>query len=294
MMLLVLPACLWIPAPDPLRSGDTALDTDEGDGDVDTDADGDTDSDTDVDADTDSDADTDADTDTDSGTPDPSAPGIMSLTLTEGDGAVAVGMVIEDADGDVEGGAIAVTVNGTTSSYAIPGDLTRWAGGYAEFDIPFGACEHGSAFAVEAAVTDAGGHTGATASAANVLSGTSAALAESGGSITDLGTATTDGLYVCGDLDSTMDTTASPDYDWMSFTPDTTRSWTITLTWTEVTGDYDLQLSVDGGAGYLQRAWMRSTSGTETITYELAAGTAYDLMIYGFAGAPGSYTVSIE
>ncbi len=79
--------------------------------------------------------------------------------------------------------------------------------------------------------------------------------------------------------------------DWFAITPSATFAGVITLAFTNADGDLDLTLLDDAFAELDASA---GVSDTEVIEYTFQAGTTYYILVEGYAGATGSYTLTVD
>jgi hypothetical protein len=275
--------------------------------------DADTDTDTDTDADTDVDVDTDTDTDTDGLVP----PRLDQMTATDVGTQIEVSFVVSDEDDDLVGGAFELTVNGGTTAYAIPYDLATWTAssgtGTVRFPIPAsggsGGCGGGgsASYSLTGRIEDAAGlrsGTKSTSISVESTGGGGVSIPEVGDSldaVAPLGSASLPCSFV-GDMHSTGAGAAYGDLDLFSFTP-TVGASVLRLTWTGGGADYDVYVFDE--TSYLlfmlfedvnfAMAWGTNEGPSpENVPVALTANTPYYVVVGGWNGPGGAYTVAIQ
>jgi hypothetical protein len=236
--------------------------------------------------------------------PEESAPELTSFAMTERPTSATVSVTFEslDQDNDLIGGSVHFTLGQADHVLTIPTDLDAWnASGESRFQVeapslPGGTTVEGSLYLVDAA-----GNRSSTLSDSLVLADDEdteqgITVPESGDTYDtayDLGIISLP-VTVQGELDAVSHDASSNytgDYDWLMFRLGTTTSATMTLSWTAANGDYDLIL-FDGASGQaIAQAQAESTTPPENITRSLTAGTTYYLLVVGWSGAAGDWTV---
>ncbi len=229
---------------------------------------------------------------------DPGGPEILSLDLSEFNGGLSVRFTLDDPDGDLEGGAVELTVSGYTQTFLIPQDLQQWDGRDGVALVDTDPCAAGSLVQVEAQVYDAAGNASAPASASTMLSGQAEILAETGddqASVVDLGTISFP-FTLCGDVYRAANdgnNSYTGDLDYVTFRVATRQAVTFSLTWDAAGSDYDLQL-YDDRLNRLEAAISYGPTQPETFTHTLQPGTTYLLMVGAWAGDPGDWITVME
>jgi len=87
--------------------------------------------------------------------------------------------------------------------------------------------------------------------------------------------------YICGPANE----------DWFAITPSVSFAGKILLEFTHSVGDLDLTLN-DDAFEELETSW--GSTDTEEIEYNFVAGTTYYIMVQGYAGAIGAYTLTVD
>jgi hypothetical protein len=277
------PSSTWVNS-----DGDADTDTDaDGDTDTDTDADGDTDTDTDTDTDADGDGDTDTDTDADGDTdtdtdPPEDPPTILSFEVLYRYELAELAFAVSDPDNDLDGGVIRLTVDGSTTAYDIPGELTAWdaitSTGTLQLDEPLSCLPVVHDYELE--VEDAGGLVSGTSAAS--LSITGLTIVE-GYEPAGLGLLALPAV-LCSDHGNQNDT------DTWQFEGDPAGDWTFSIT--TPSGDRDVALQDIVGVELI-----RSDEALvpESFSYVLAAGTEYRIFTeQTTSGGGSSYQIVIS
>ena len=289
-ILSFAPACLWIPAP-----GDEVA----------------TDVNADADADADADTDTvdDNDTGADSGAPGGRAPSLTLFNVVQEGDYVEVTFATDDEDGDIEGGTLELAVGALTSSIPLPAGLDEWTGSAGTAIALFDPCMHGSTVEVSGVVKDARGLASEAKIDSVTLDGIALSVAEGGDVYNDAGTTVftevDETVWVCGDIYATNPV----DTDWFLLQSYYVEGgvWTFTLTWSEASSDYDLQLDqnvcysgascywtsdiavADDHAGAqpeIMSATLQHLDGSNSIAYYLG--------VVGWGGGGGDYVLRID
>ncbi len=215
-----------------------------------------------------------------------SAPVVEDIAVTE-DGDLLVSATLTDPDDDLEGGSLAVVVDGVALSAAVPGELDAWDGTIATVSVPLSPCtQRGRDLPVLATATDAAGNTGPTASTTAVPEGVGYTLLETGAAATDLGLVPTV-TSICGDIAEADNdgVVVTGDLDTLHFEPAVSGFWTLTLTWDQ-SADYQLVVT-DLASGVATRG-DTGTVGLEELLVELTA------TVEGWLGDPGPWTLELR
>jgi hypothetical protein len=236
--------------------------------------------------------------------PEESAPELTSFAMSERTGTDAVQVTFEsfDQDGDLIGGSAHFTLGGGDHVLSIPADLDVWdATGASRFHVdasslPSGTTVNGSLYLVDAA-----------GNSSTTLSDSIERASDGGGGVTVTETGDTyDTAYdlgiislpttVHGDLYAVSHSGKSytGDYDWLMFRLGSATTATVTLSWVAPNGDYDLILFDGVTETAVAMAQTTSTSPPENVSWDLAAGRTYYILVVGWSGAAGEWTVLIH
>lgn len=250
-----------------------------------------------------------------------SPPQLQSISGGVSGNDVVVTFRASDGDGNdnLVGGSIELTVGGGTTSYDIPSDVSNWstaAGtGEVRFTNPGGSSSSGctggsgsSQITIVGRVVDDDGLRSQTRNT-TVSVGSSGAgtitAPENGDQIYPAGSVSRPCSFQ-GDIATVGDGSEYGDMDAISFIP-TTGASTVSLSWTAAGSDYDFLLfdreTYDGIALFgindftciLGFCVLGDTSGTgfENEVANLQAGQEYVVIIGGWTGSPGAYTLSL-
>ncbi|TNE86912.1 MAG: hypothetical protein EP330_20095 [Deltaproteobacteria bacterium] len=298
----------WV-ASDTGFEADTDTDADT-DADADSDADSDVDTDADSDADSDADADADSDSDTDTDTNPPTPPTLTSLAASDnGNGTIRVTFVADDVNADLSGGSLELTVQGTATTYTIPGQLDSFSlGGTSAITVPVsaggGTCGSGTNVSVSARVQDTvglrsgtqstsvtvGGGSGGTTSVTHVDYGDTTSDGYPAGSVAR-GVVFTGSLYGtgwdCWDIFCLEEGYIS-DVDWVNFSPCESGSWTFSLSMPSG-ADYDFFV-FDSAGNEIGTA--NGTSAPEVTSVSLTSGSNYQFAVVGYSGTASTWTMT--
>lgn len=239
--------------------------------------------------------DTDPPEDTGEPAPPPSAPVITSLVATDLTDVVEVAFSFTDADGDVEGGILSLTVDGNVHDLVVPDDLDVYnPKGASRVLFERGDCDAGTTFAVDAVLSDVAGLSSKPANDSVLLGGWAAELSEAGelsSTSTDIGSGSPP-MQLCGTIHTASNDGKSytGDMDWATFTPTTSGTWTFDLTWDNALGDYDLHL-YNQAQQRIASAIIDGTTQPEQISFSLIAGQTYHLQIAAWSGGIGGWSV---
>jgi hypothetical protein len=255
--------------------------------------------DTDADADADADGDADGDADSDADADVESAPELQSFDMAERSSSseVEVSFQATDVDNDLSGGKCSFTMGSRHYDIEIPDELDAFnPSGTSRFTVDASHLGAGETVQGSLFVKDAGNHSSNTLTDSLTLAGSSYTTTEVGDTSSDTDNigvislpatitgniyrASNDGYAYTGDL------------DWIDFRVSSDATATFTLTWDATGSDYDLHLLRDGST----EAQSIQDGGTqpETFTRPLYAGTNYTLIVGGWNGSGGGYTVVID
>ncbi len=225
-----------------------------------------------------------------------SPPSLTSVSAAEVGSRIEVSFELTDTDGDIEGGYLWMSVNGTASTYNIPAQISDWRpSGTSRQYVTFDDCDRGSRFDFQLQAFDAAGHSSATRSDSVVLSGSAITISELG----DDGTyqtvsSLTRGSVLCGDMHSTglTGSTYTGDLDFVRFKPSTSGSYHFTLDWDTTGAEYELAL--------FDSAWnvvnYDESGGPPTREFDqaLSSSSWYIVRIAGSSGPGGPYTLTMD
>jgi hypothetical protein len=237
-------------------------------------------------------------TDTDDGTA-AAAPALSSFALTShaNMGQVTAQFIASDENQDLIGGYVSLTLNGSNATYTIPGDINDWGGTNETSTLQISGFSPGDSVSGTMKLWDAAGNGSTTRTDQVTLEGFSASVSETGddaGSADSLGTISPPGeitgyLGMAGNSGGSY----SGDLDWVKFRPAQGGNWSFSLTWAASGSDYDLHL-LNSGLTTLANAVSNGSVQPEQLSYQVAAGSTYYLIVAGWSGNGGTYTVEIE
>jgi len=234
----------------------------------------------------------------DTGSPDPDPvynnPNIDSFSVKETDSKVRMDFVISDQDQDMEGGHLELAIGNRELRYEFPDEVSRNGG---QTFLLFEKSEFTPEQQVKCTLTavDLRGLSSATASALFTLTSYSLQVPEVGDTAAD--------IYALGAINPPVTLEGSiwgagnlgglynADLDFMSFTLPTSKTYTLTLTWTPTSADYDLHLVESTGTTL---AYATSYSQPEVITYGLTANTLYYVAVAAWDGSAGNWSLRIQ
>jgi|GEM_PF-2861670 len=228
-----------------------------------------------------------------------SAPTLSSLSITEGPNRIEVSFVATDPDDDLEGGKLKITQGGSTSSFNISSQIDQWRpSGSSLLYLDLANCDRGSHLSFEVTAVDAAGHSSASRTDSLTPSGNATALREVGDTPADIEAAgvVSRNSYLCGDLYSTGNDGVNyytGDLDIISFHPSTGGTYTFSLFWDAVSGDYDLHLYSSTWSS-LAAAADFGTAQPESFSATLLSGTTYYLVVAGWSGSTGGYEIDVQ
>jgi hypothetical protein len=227
-----------------------------------------------------------------------SAPELQSFELTERSADSTIQVIFEafDLDGDLAGGSADLTLGGQSYDIAIPGDLDEYsATGASRFHVDASSLDPGQTVNGVMTLFDAAGHRSQTLTDSVTLSGNIFQITETGdteASAQDLGVislpailegnisrATNDGYGYTGDM------------DWIQIRVASSTQARFSLTWDASGADYDLHLVVNGNTE--AQSIQDGATQPETFTRTLQPGTNYMIVVAGWQGAGGDYTLTI-
>ncbi len=195
-----------------------------------------------------------------------------------------------------------VTVAATQGTWTLGGTLTATA---ANGLATFSGLTATSAAAVTGASLDytATGLTGFTSATFNIPAPTPANDLCSGATAITVGASATSGTNVNATKSSPTTFTAFSNYTstatnpdvWYSFTPTCSGSHTITVT----PSGFDVVMAVFTGGTcpdptYTTNKDVNGSGVAETHTFTVTAGTTYRVMVFGFSGATGTFTIGVS
>lgn len=250
---------------------------------------------------TDSEPETETDSDTrddDPGDGD-NAPQLNSIELTERQGNQTIQVTFEafDLDNDLTGGQVSLTLGGTGYAFDIPGDLDSYeATGTSRCHVDASYFQAGDTVNGVMYVTDAAGHRSDTLTDSLTLATNSIEIPETGdeeNSATNIGNlslpavlegdiyrASNDGKAYTGDL------------DWVDFRVSSSTTATFSLVWDASGSDYDLHLLADGFPE--AQSIQDGSAQPERFTRSLSSGTNYTVVVAGWNGSAGDWTLTID
>ena len=227
-------------------------------------------------------------------------PSLDSFSVSSTGTDVVVLFSASDADGDLSGGKIDLTVNGTGSSYRIPGDLDSWNGTSGTVKIPVpgsGSCD-ATVYSVSGTLQDASGLRSTSRSGQTTVSGSGGVpIDEIGddGSAQDLGTLNPP-VTLCGDIwGASNDGTAyTSDFDVVMFTVGAQGTWNFSLTWSSTGDDYDMHLwDVNDTSAPVVYSETDGPTQPEAFAWPVLTGEQYYLDVGAWSGSGGSYAITI-
>jgi hypothetical protein len=251
--------------------------------------------------------DSDSDSDVEPVDPGESAPLLEDFRVSQSGEDVEVTFTASDDDDDIAGGTLRLTLEGTTTSYDIPDELTEWSEGPGRGTLLIeglaNGCQGGNSLTFEGKVIDAGGNGSDELQKSLTISGSGSDVPDFGDLVGDAyaypgGLST--GTVLCGDLSSTgHDQTTNSynaDADWIQFTPSASTTLSFALTWTAASGDYDMQLySLSTGDGTpLASAALAGNAQPESFSVFLSTTQQYALVVRGWDGDAGDWAVTID
>lgn len=228
-----------------------------------------------------------------------SPPELSAFTLAERQAAGTIQVAFDafDLDGDLVGGEVHLTLGGRGYALDIPGDLDTWdAAGTSRFQIDASDLSPGETVNGELFLVDAAGHESASLRDSLVLSGSAVTATEGGdtaASAQDLGVLALP-TVVEGDIyrASNDGSAYTGDLDWFELRVTSATSATFVLTWAAAGADYDLHLLRDGASA--GESIQDGTAQPESFTRTLQPGSTYAVVVAGWAGPGGAWTLEIQ
>ena len=227
------------------------------------------------------------------------APQLSSLDLSErgSDETVQVTFEVFDLDNDLTGGLVSLTIGGAGYAFDIPADLDQYsATGTSRCHVDGSRLEVGDTVSGTMYVADAAGNRSDTLSDSFTMAGYTATVSEGGDESSDaawLGTITLPAI-IEGNLYRASNSGGSytGDLDWTEFKLSSSQTVTFSLVWDAVGSDYDLHLlqGQNNLAGSVEEGGYQP----EGFTRSLSANTTYSVVVAGWDGSPGGWTVTLE
>jgi hypothetical protein len=219
---------------------------------------------------------------------------VDSFSVSELENMVRMDFIISDADQDMEGGHLEISIGNRDLYYDFPDEVSHQGG---QTFLLFEKSEFTPEQQVKCTLTavDQRGLSSSTVSALFTLDSSTLQVPEVGDTaadIYDLGpivppVVIEGSIWGAGNLGGLY----NADLDFMSFTLPQSRTYTFTLTWTPTSADYDLHL-VEGTGRTL--AYSTGYGQPEIITYGLNANTLYYLAVAAWDGGAGNWTLRIQ
>lgn len=228
-----------------------------------------------------------------------SAPELSSFQLAERSSDDTIQIIYEafDLDGDLAGGGADLTLGGQSYDIAIPGDLDEYsATGTNRFHVDASHIGAGETINGVMFLVDAAGNRSGTLTDSLTLAGSSYNITETGDAedtAQSLGVislpatlegniyrAANDGYGYTGDL------------DWIELRVASAEDATFSLTWDASGADYDLHLLVNGTTE--AQSIQDGSTQPERFTRTLQPGITYVVVVAGWNGAGGDYTLVID
>jgi hypothetical protein len=246
------------------------------------------------------------------------APRLVNISAADLGSQISVAFTATDVDNDLSGGAFELTVNGATTVYDIPGSLSTWDGSSGAGTIRFPkptvgggtGCGGGtSTLSIRGLVEDNTGLRSGQQSTTLQVSGGSGGgvpIPENGDGLDNVFDA---GVLqvpctLSGDIYVTGGGAGYGDLDVVAFAVATSGTG-LNLSWAG-TGDYDVYLYDSLGFTFLTifegdltlappiAAGDQSGSVAESVNYPLTPGEPYYLLIGGWEGPAGTYTLTVR
>jgi hypothetical protein len=228
-----------------------------------------------------------------------SAPELESFELSERSSDSTIQVVFEafDLDGDLVGGRADLSLGGQSYSFDIPGELDQYsATGSSRFHIDASSLDPGQTVNGVMTLVDAAGHRSETLTDSLTMSGSVFTVSESGdtedsaqdlGAITlptiiqgNISRASNDGYGYTGDI------------DWIQIRVASRTDAHFSLSWEASGSDYDLHLLVNGETE--AQSIQDGATQPESFTRTLQPGTSYVIVVAGWQGSAGNYTLTID
>ncbi len=227
-----------------------------------------------------------------------SAPTLSTVSASEVGSRVEVDFVVEDADGDLNGGVVFLTVDGSVTPLDIPSDLDSFSdGGTSTASFPFEPCDVDSSMSIDVQVEDAGGNASSERGDTVTISTAGTTVAEMGddtSSYTVLGGVTPPSV-ICGNIYRAANSGGyyDGDVDVLQLRAGSGGTWAFTLDWSASGSDYDIYL-YSSSWGLLAWSADESTSSPEAFTSNLSSSSTYYLVIGGWSGSAGDWQLTMD
>ena len=224
-------------------------------------------------------------------------PQIESFNVEETDTKVRMDFQISDSDNDMFGGSVEIGIGQQSFSYVFPDEVILEQGAtFLVFDKGLFTPQQQVKCTLRA--IDSQGLSSSESSKMFTLSASSSGnvtvpeTGDTASDIYDIGPitppVTVEGsVWGAGNLGGLYDA----DLDFISFSVPQSRTYSLSLTWTPNSADYDLHL-IDGTGVTL--AYSTSYNQPEIITYALNANTTYYFAVAAWDGSAGNWAVQIQ
>lgn len=225
------------------------------------------------------------------------APTLSGFTAEEDGERVRFSFRATDADDDLNGGTVKVTLGGAEHSFAYPSEVSLAGDGSASVTVNASSLDRGRDYDCTLVVTDRAAHRSDTARATLTLGPWSVEVDENGDTpadITGIGRIEVPAI-VSGDVYRSGNNGAeyTADIDVVKFTVPQTGSYSVILQWTATGADYDLFL-METGPITIDSAAASSTNPPEVTSGTLRTGVDYFFAVGAWSGPGGAWTVRIE
>jgi hypothetical protein len=231
--------------------------------------------------------------------PDPAGPRLRQVQLSELDLALELSFEVSEGDGPLAGGELRLTVDGDRVALRFPADLSSWSGGVGTvlLDRPtVGGCALGATHQVTVELVDGDGLSSGVLGTERTTSDQGLVLSEIGDSVVDLLGIVGPGTRICGELDRVGNDGEgyTGDRDMVEFEVDPSTMITARLEWAGA-ADYDLHLFESDGEllTVVDSAATESMAGPEELDASLRRGQPYVLLVVGWEGSPGTWTLDL-
>ena len=226
------------------------------------------------------------------------APTLSSVSASEVGSRIEVDFVVDDADGDLTGGVVFMTVDGSTTPLDIPSDLDSFnPGGTSTTSFPFEPCDVSSSMTIDVQVEDAGGN-------ASTERGDTVSITTAGTTVAEIGDDTesytvlggvTPPSVICGDIYRAANAGGyyDGDIDVLQLRAGTGGTWSFTLDWSASGSDYDIYL-YSSTWSLLAGSADEGTSSPEAFTSNLSSSSTYYLVIGGWSGSGGDWQLTMD
>ena len=221
-------------------------------------------------------------------------PQVLSFSVEETDTKVRMNFEVTDIDNDMFGGSIEVTIGPRSYSYEFPTEVVL-DGGETFLLYDKGDFTPQQQVNCTLRAVDSQGLSSSPSSTTFMLSASDLVVPETGDTaadIYDIGPisppVTVQGsIWGAGNLGGLYDA----DLDFVSFSVPQSRTYSLSLTWTPTSADYDLHL-IDGTG--LTLAYATGYNQPEIVTYALNANTTYYFTVAAWDGSAGNWSVQIQ